>query len=395
MSVFGRLRSRPLARRYFSTTLNPNPNAPLTSKEKSRAALSLLRSEKSPSRIVEICRAAALTPESRLDRISYSVAISSLSKWKNFDGIRQFLEESKDRPDLRNERYLCHAMVLYGQAGMIQEAIDTFKQIEELGVRRTVKSLNALLFSCILAKDFKELKRIYIDFPRIYGIKPDVETYNHVIKAFSESGSSGSAYSVLAEMDKSGIKPNLTTFSNMLAGFYKEEKFEDVEKVLKLMDNYKVPRGLSIFNVRIQSLCKLKKSDEAKEMFDMMILRGMKPNCATYTNLIHGFCKEAKLDEAKKLFKGMTSRGVGPDSQCYFTMIYYLCEGKDFDAALSVCKESMEKGWFPNFSTMKSLVHGLVSIDNVEEAKGIVRLVKEKFLKNGDLWDEVEASLPL
>ncbi|KAK4787930.1 hypothetical protein SAY86_011763 [Trapa natans] len=389
MSAFGRA-----ARRYFSTALSPNTNATLTSKEKSRAVISLLKAEKSPDRIVEICRAAALTPESQLDRIAYSIAISSLSKSRSFDGIRRFLEESKGRPDLRNELFLSHAIVLYGQAGMIEEAIDTFKQIEDLGVRRTVKSLNALLFSCILARDFTHLKRIYVDFPRIYGVEPDVETYNHVMKAFSESGSSSSAYSVLAEMDKSGVRPNSITFSNILAGFYREEKMEDVKKVLKLMEAYKVPRGLSIFNVRIQSLCKLKRSDEAKEMLDMMLLRGVKPNCATYSNLIHGFGKEGKLEEAKKLFGDMKSRGVGPDSQCYFTIVYYLCVGKDFDAALSICKESMERGWFLNFSTMKALVNGLVSINKIRDAKEIVRVVRKKFPKKGELWDEVEASLP-
>ncbi|KAK4788498.1 hypothetical protein SAY86_019817 [Trapa natans] len=395
MSVFGRLRSSSVTCRYFSTSiLNPNSSASLTSKEKSRAALALLKSEKSPDRIIEICRAAALTPESHLDRMSFSIAISSLSKSKHFEAIRQFLEELKDRGDLRNERFFSHAIVLYGQAGMVHEAINTFNKIEELGVRRTVKSLNALLFSCILAKDFKELKRIYIDFPRMYGLKPDVETYNHVIKAFSESGSASSAYSVLTEMDKAGARPNSTTFSNMLNGFYNERKFEDVEKVLKLMDAYKVSRGLSIFNVRIQNLCKLKKSDEAKEMLDMMLLRGLRPNCITYSHLIHGYCKEGNPGEAKMLFKDMRKRGISPDSECYFTIIYFLCESSDFEAALSICKECMEKGWFPSFSTMKSLVNGLASIEKVVEAKEIIKRVKEKFSNNVDLWNDVEASLP-
>ncbi|XP_031393786.1 pentatricopeptide repeat-containing protein At1g61870, mitochondrial [Punica granatum] len=396
MSVFGRLRSTSssLARRHFSSILNPNTNTPLSSKEKSRVALSLLKSEKSPDRIIDICRAAALTPESQLDRIAYSVAISNLSRSNHFEGIRQFLEESKARPDLRTERFFSHAIVLYGQAKMIADGINTFKQIEELGVRPTVKSLNALLFACILAKDFKELKRIYIDFPKVYGIQPDLETYNHVIKAFAESKSTSSAYSILAEMKNAGVMPNATTFHNMLAGFYGEEKFEDVEKVLKLMEEYKVPRSRSTYNVRIQSLCKLKKSDDAKELLDMMLLRGKLPNCVTYKHLIHGFCKEGKLEEGKKLFKDMKRRGIGPDSDCYFTLVYYLCEGKDFEAALGICKESMEKGWFPNLSTMKLLVNGLASIDKVEEAKEIVRQVKEKFPKTADLWDEVEASLP-
>lgn len=405
MSPLARLRPVSLdllrRRRFFSSSpsspssiLSPDSSAPLSSKEKTRAALSLLKAEKNPERIIDICRAASLTPQSHLDRVAFSVAISKLTESSYFDGIRRFLEESKGRPDLRNERFMCHAIVLYGQAGMLNEAIDTFKHVEELGIRRTVKSLNALLFASIVAKDFKETKRIFMEFPRIYSVAPDLETFNTVIKAFSESESTSSAYSALAEMDRKGVKPNATTFGTMLAGFYKEEKYEDVGKVLELMQKYGVARGVSIYNIRIQSLCKLRKSDEAKVLLDGMLARGMKPNSETYAHLIHGFCTEERYDEAKKMFKSMMNHGCRPTSDCYFTFIHYLCKGGEFDTALQICKESMEKGWIPNFGTMKSLVNGLVSIDKVDEARELIKQVKERFSRNTDLWDEVEAGLP-
>lgn len=377
-----------------SSILSPDFNAPLSSKEKTRAALSLLKAEKNPERILDICRAASLTPQSHLDRVAFSVAISRLAESRHLDGVRRFLEESKARPDLRNERFLCHAIVLYGQAGMIADAIATFEQVEELGIRRTVKSLNALLFASVVAKDYKETKRIFVEFPRVYGVAPDLETFNTVIKAFSESGSTSSAYSAVAEMDRKGVRPNATTFGNMLAGFYKEEKYEDVGKVLELMQKYEVSRGIGIYNIRIRSLCKLRKSDEAKVLLDGMLARRMKPNSETYAHLIHGFCNEERFEEAKKMFKSMVNGGCRPNSDCYFTFIHYLCKGGDFDTALRVCKESMENGWVPNFGTMKSLVNGLASIDKVGEARELIAQVKEKFSRNTDLWDEVEAGLP-
>ncbi|KAJ4982199.1 hypothetical protein NE237_033036 [Protea cynaroides] len=382
-----------LHRRYFSSILSPD-SAPLTSKQKTRAALGLLKSEKNPERILDICRAASLTPELHLDRIAFSIAVSRLSESKSFEFIRSYLDELKSRPDLRNERFMSHAIVLYGQAEMLDHAIRTFKQMDELGIPRSAKSLNALLFACILAKKYEEVSRIFMDFPKTYGIKPNLETYNTVIKAFCESGSSSSTYSIIAEMDRKRCKPNATSFGMLLAGFYKEEKFEDVGKVLELMKKHDIQPSVSTNNIRIQSLCKLKKSAEAKVLLEGMLSKGMKPNSVTFSHLIHGFCKEGDLEEAKRLFNDMPRKGCVADGDCYFTLIHYLCQGKDFDTALKVCKESMQKDWVPNFTTMKTLVNGLASISKVEEARELVGQMKERFAKTADMWKEVEEALP-
>uniref|UniRef100_A0A7C8ZKP6 Uncharacterized protein n=3 Tax=Opuntia streptacantha TaxID=393608 RepID=A0A7C8ZKP6_OPUST len=398
MASVSKLRSRTLLlqlRSYASASsiLSPDSKTVLTSKEKTRAALSLLKTETNPERILEICRAASLTPDIHLDRMAFSLAISKLSESKYFEGIRLFLEELKTRPDLRNERFIAHSIVLYGQAGMLHNAIATFEQMEQVGVRRTVKSLNALLFASVLAKKYDETKRIFADFPKTYYIQPDIDTYNTIIKAFVEAGESSSGYSIVAEMGRNECKPNATTFQNLIAGFYKEQKFDEVGKVLKMMEEHGMKPKLSTYNVRIQSLCKLGRSSEAKALLDGMLERHIKPNSNTYNSLIYGFCREGKLEEAKKLFKNMVNHGLKPDSSCYFTLIYFLCRGGDYETALQISKQSMEKNWVPNFTTMKSLVEGLVSISKVDEAKELVTEIKEKFPNNADLWKETEESL--
>ncbi|OVA10557.1 Pentatricopeptide repeat [Macleaya cordata] len=395
MASLSRLRlSSLINRRYFSSILSPDSSTPLTSKQKSRAALSLLKSEKNPEKILDICRAASLHPDYHLDRIAFSIAISKLTESKSFSGIRSFLEELKTRPDLQNERFLSHAIVLYGQSGMLDHSIRTFQQMGDVGVTPSTKSLNALLFACIVAKKYDEVNRIFLEFPKTYNIKPNLDTYNTVIKAFCESGSSSSVYSILAEMERKGCKPNGTSFGTVLAGFYKEEKYVDVGKVLEIMEKQNFHQGVSIYNIRIKSLCKLKRSSEARSLFEGMLSRGMKPNSNTYYHLIYGFCKEGDLEEGKRLFSDMQKRGCVPDSDCYFTLIYYLSEGGDFDTALRICKDSMSKGWVPNFSTMKTLVNGLVSSSKVDEARELIGQIKEKFPKNADMWKEIEEGLP-
>ncbi|OMO64916.1 hypothetical protein COLO4_31729 [Corchorus olitorius] len=397
MALFSRIRSSGTAvsfhLRRFSI-LSQDSSTPLTSYQKSRAALSLLKSEEDPHRILEICRAASLTPASRLDRINFTLAISKLSQGNHFQAIDTFLHELRSRPDLRNEHFASHTLILYGQAKMLNNAVTAFDEFYKEELCRSSKSLNALVLAAILAKDYKEAKRIYVEFPQRYGIEPDLETHNTAIRAMCESGSSSSAYSVLTDMKSKGIHPNATTFGTLLSGFYREEKFEEVGNVLNLMKEYGIPIGVNIYNIRILSLCKLKRSNEAKALLEGMLSKGLKPYSVTYTHLIHGFCKEGDLEEAKGLFKSMRNRGLEPDSQCYFTLVHFLCKGGDFETALSICEESMKKGWFPTYSIMKSLVVGLASISKVDEAKELIQKVKNKFSKNQELWDEVEKALP-
>ncbi|KAK4485090.1 hypothetical protein RD792_007698 [Penstemon davidsonii] len=230
MALRSKFRSLSLQRhRLFSTTsiLNPDSKTPLSSKEKSRAALSLIRFEKNPERIIDICRAAALTPESHLDRVACSKAIFKLRESNYFEGIRGFIKESLARPDARSERFVSHFIVLYGQAGLVKDAVKLFDEMPERGIERNVKTLNSLLFSCILAGEYGEMKRVFADFPRKYGLVPKLDTYNTVLKGFCESGSANSAHSVLAEMERKGIKPNAITFATVIKGFYAEEKFSD------------------------------------------------------------------------------------------------------------------------------------------------------------------------
>ncbi|KVH96924.1 pentatricopeptide repeat-containing protein At1g61870, mitochondrial-like [Cynara cardunculus var. scolymus] len=381
--------------RHFSSILNPDSTTPLSSKEKSRAALSLLKFEKNPERIIEICRAASLTPESHLDRLAFSIAIKKLTEMNYFEGIRNFIDELlKTRPDLNNDKFISDAIVYYGQAGLLNNAFQLFDKMPQLGAAQNAKSLNALLFSCMLAKKYDEVKRVYLEFPGKYGVKPNLDTYNTVIKSFCESGSASSCYSVTAEMVRKKCKPNAASFGTMIAGFYKEEKFEEVGKVLEMMKKHEVPVGIGTYNIRIQSLCKLKKTEEAKALLDGLLSRGMKPNSVTYSHLIHGYCKEGILDEAKDLFRKMIGGGFKPDSDCYFTLVHYLCKGGDFKTALEVCKKSIEKDWVPNFSTMKLLVEGLANGSEVNEAKELIGQMKEKFPKNAGIWDEVEENLP-
>ncbi|VVA91002.1 unnamed protein product [Arabis nemorensis] len=379
-----------------SLILTPSSKTSLTSNhKKSREVLSLLKTENNPNRILEICRSASLSPDYHVDRIAFSVAVVTLAKEKHFAAVSELLDGFiQNQPNPKSESFAVRAIILYGRANMLDRALQTFHNLEQYEIPRTVKSLNALLFACLMAKDYREAKRIYFETPKIYGIEPDLETYNRMIRILCESGSTSLSYSIVADMERKWIKPTASSFGLMIAGFYKEEKYDDVRKVLRMMKEFGVHVGISTYNIMIQCLCQRKKSAEAKALLCGVMCSRMRPNSATYSHLIHGFCSEENLDEAMNLFEVMVKSGYKPDSECYFALMHCLCKEGDFETGLILCKESMEKNWVPSFSVMKWLVNGLASLSKVEEAKKLIAQVKQRFTRNADLWNEVEAELP-
>lgn len=121
----------------------------------------------------------------------------------------------------------------------------------DMRIVRNVKTLNSLLSSCILAEDYGELKRLFEEFPSKYGLVPNSDTYNTVLKGFCDSGGANLSHWMLAVMEKKGIKLNGKTFATVLAGFYTQEEFHD-GKITELMRNYVISPGIGIYNVRIQ-----------------------------------------------------------------------------------------------------------------------------------------------
>lgn len=61
------------------------------------------------------------------------------------------------------ERLTAHAIVHYAHAKMLHHSLRMFSEIEKLEIPRTVKSLNALLFACLVAKDYNKTKRVCIE----------------------------------------------------------------------------------------------------------------------------------------------------------------------------------------------------------------------------------------
>ncbi|CAI9782142.1 unnamed protein product [Fraxinus pennsylvanica] len=102
---------------------------------------------------------------------------------------------------------------LYGQSGMFENAKKVFNEMSEWNCERSVKSWNALLSACVNLGKLEEIEGIFREMEMKWKLRPDVVSYNIVIKRLCEMGGGGwdKELGMVDEMERSGVKLDLTS----------------------------------------------------------------------------------------------------------------------------------------------------------------------------------------
>ncbi|KAL4186179.1 hypothetical protein AMTRI_Chr09g32500 [Amborella trichopoda] len=359
-------------------------------------ARSRIRSAGSPEEAFEVFRKASKSPRFRHDRAAFSAFVQKLAGYERFDLIEQALESHKKPPFSLMEGFIIRLILLYSEAGMVDKALDTFYQMDELECPRSEKSFSATLSGLLSNKRFDDVHRLFDEIPSKFGISPTVFTYDIIIRAFCEEHLLDSAFEMLGKMEKIGIKPDVVSYNTLIDGFLRAGDQTRVDELLKEMTEKGCAPDLVTYNLRILGFCKDKESVKAQALLEEMRSRGIRPNSRSYNAVIFGFYKEGNLEEARRVYESIPKGDESPNSGTYFMLIQFEIEHGNYETALELCKKSIKRKWIPPFFTMKSLIDGLVKISKVDEAKAIVEEMKKKFSGSAaDSWMKVETTISL
>ncbi|KAL5993484.1 hypothetical protein ACLOJK_014409 [Asimina triloba] len=389
----------PDPRSLFSTISSPSPSEKTAPPISFRALKSSIRSERDPEKVAQIFQSSSDWPRVRRDRSVFDLTIRKLASFRRSDLIDRVLTHQKSfaaAPGSVSEGFMIRIMKLYSDAGMVDEAVRTFDEMEKVGCDRTDKSLCALLGTFSSNRLFDRVHVAFANIPEKINVSPSVNAYNIVIRAFVEEKLLDSARSLVEKMEKEkGVKPNVLSYNILLGGYLDAGDETEFNEILKLISVKGLEPDATTYKYRILSHCKKNESFKAKELIEVMISKGIKPTLASYNAVIGGFCQEGEVMLAKSIFESMRS-DVSPNSVTYVTLVRYLVEKGEFDAALEMCKESLKRKWSPTFDVMVSLVNGLVKMSKVDEAKGIVENMKKMLTGQAvDSWKKIEVTLPL
>ncbi|CAN1121838.1 Pentatricopeptide repeat-containing protein At4g36680, mitochondrial [Linum perenne] len=357
-------------------------------------AKSKLRSEHDPDKALEIYSSVSDHYSSPVSsRYAQDLAVRRLAKARRFSDIESLIEAHKSDPKIKQEPFLSTLIRSYGLAGMFDNALATYHQMDQLGTRRSSVSFNALLSACNQSRRFDQVPILFSEIPSKYGVKPDKITYGVLIKSYCASGKPEKGLEILREMEEKGVEVTAVTFTTILDSLYKKGKSEDAERLWSRMAKKGCEVDVAAYNVRIMNAHD-KEPEKVKELIEEMSTSGLKPDTISYNYLMTCYCKNGMLEEAQNVYKRLEEYGCKPNATTFRCLIYYLCRNERFEAGYKVFKTSVGHNKIPDFNTLQHLVDGLVKKKKMKAAKGLIRTVKKKFPSNVlNAWRKVEENL--
>ncbi|CAI8611745.1 unnamed protein product [Vicia faba] len=358
-------------RRFSSTLKTLKPSQP--------PVLKTLKSEWDPHKLFHLFKANATNRLLVQNRFAFYDTVSRLAAAKRFDYIEKLLEHQKTLPQSRSEGFVIRIITLYGKAGMVRHALDTFYEMHCFKCRTTVKSFNAALNVLVSNRRFHEVIKFLDEVPSRFNIKLDVYSVNIAVKAFCEDDKLQEAYLFMIDCENNkGVNPDVVTYTTLISAFYEDDRWEIGNGLWNRMVFKGCMPNLHTFNVRIQFLITVRRAWDANALMGLMRRLGVTPDEVTLVLVIKGFFLAGYPQMAMRVFSSLQRKGYKTSANIYQTIVHYLCKREDFGQAYTMCEDSMRKNWFPNIGTIFMLLEGLKRFGEIDKARKIVALAESR-----------------
>jgi pentatricopeptide repeat protein len=187
------------------------------------------------------------------------------------------------------------------------------------------------------------------------GIKPNVYTYNTMIRAFSKDASK--VDELYRKMIGDGIKPNVYIYSLMIDIYAKSGKMEEVDKMFGSMKKDMITPNVVTYTAMINAYSNDGKFVKAVDLFDLMIAESIEPNVLTYSSMIDIYAKGGRLEKADEMFRLMKKDGMKPDLVTYTTIIDAYAKSGNSEKAIEVFVSFKEDGMKPDFTIYSTILN--------------------------------------
>ncbi|KAF6163180.1 hypothetical protein GIB67_025044 [Kingdonia uniflora] len=291
-------------------------------------------------------------------------------KLPNIERIKRLVRKIKEKGLLMNGLIKC-----FGGLGMVEELLWVWRGMKENGIEPSLFTYNFLLDGLVNSMFVESAERVF-EVMQCGKVRPDVVSYNTMIKGYSKTGKLGKATEKLKEMEVMNVVSYNTM--SLIQLCYSNSDINSYLGLFREMEE----KGLEIpshaYSLVISGLCKDGRCSEGYAVFDLMVRKGCKANVAIYTTLIDSFAKSGNIEEGMKLFERMKDEGFEPDEVTYGVIVNSLCKVGKLDNAMEYFEFCREKSFAIIAVFYSSLISGLGKVGRVDEAEKLFEEMEVK-----------------
>ncbi|KAL1558795.1 pentatricopeptide repeat-containing protein, mitochondrial-like protein [Salvia divinorum] len=354
----------------------------------------LIASQTDPLLAKEIFDLASRQPNFRHSYATYHTLILKLGRSRHFSLMNAVLSSLKSLDYSISPSLFTHIIQMYGDASQPEKALKTFYTILEFNIKPRQKHLNCILEILVANSNFLRAAFDLFRAAHRYGVFPNTNSYNIMMRAFCLNGDLSIAYTLFNHMFKRDILPDVESYRILMQALCRKSQVKKAVDLLEDMLNKGfVPDSLS-YTTLLNSLCRKKKLKEAYKLLCRMKVKGCNPDIVHYNTVISGYCKVGCAADACKILDDMSSNGCLPNLLSYQNIVGGLCNQGMYDEAKRYIKVMVSKEFRPHFSVIHMLVQGFCKLGKVEDACEVVsELLRHGSVPHTDTWAEIVARI--
>jgi len=266
-------------------------------------------------------------------------------------------------------------------AGSIREGVESLREMAKTETARpNLNTINAALAGLMKNSYAKEARSVLEYGVKVLGIRPDLVTYNTLLKGHMDLGNIQEALKILGTMEENDIKPDVVTCTIILNGLYKHMA-ATAASLGGLGDE-----NTNVNQTTLFSIC--------THLLQQMRLSGITANVNFYTVLIDGLLhpSSGNILAARDILRIMQNRGVEGSAATYTVFVRYYASVGDIDGIESCWREMAERGGYPDWIVLEETVKGYARMKppaGLGEVKGVMnpRQAREREWELGN-WRE-------
>ncbi|CAL5187357.1 unnamed protein product [Lathyrus oleraceus] len=333
----------------------------------------------------------------------YNFMVDILGKFKEFDLMWELVKEMSQIEGYVTLDTMTKVMRRYSKSRNHEDAVETFRRMNEFGVEKDRIALNKLLDALVKGQNVELAHNVLIEFKdsiplssasfnilingwcrvrkyenarkvmeerKEHGFEPDVFSYNNFIEAYCHNKDFRKVDQVLEEMRENGCSPNAVTYTIMLLGYGKAGQLSKALEAYERMKNDGIVADTPFYSSLIFILGKAGRLKDACDVFEDMPKQGIVRDVVTFNTMITTACVHSKEETALRLLKEMEESSCKPDIQTYHPLLKMCCKKKRMKVLKFLLDHMFKNDLSPDLGTYTLLVLSLCKSGKLVEACG-------------------------
>lgn len=287
-----------------------------------------------------------------------------------------------------------NALIECGQVQMALKALiemaASWKQEPDpiTGAKFPIAPINAAVAGLIRLRGGSPAARRVLDWATEQGAKPDVITFNTLLRPFVKNGETSQIEHIFEMMKKQKVEADAGTFTVMLDGLFSEYKKDDPEEqkqAVKQLFDHMEAMGIALNMDTFAKMLHLLLHDNdykrasANAILDYIKSRGLKPSTYMYTILVsHYFSRNPPdLQAVNELLDGMSAiQHENLDRVFWERVVRGYTVAGELTRAFDVFDKVANLGLALTLFTLEDLLRAVIRSGQMDSAKRLVDTVK-------------------